>query len=309
MTWMHKISSPIMPDYLDNLHDPDLRRAMPPSTKIMVYHGTTSKRLALVLQTGFFDPQIADKSFESASPGIFVTTSLGLGGAELFAHHAANGDKDIPGDGGDEIVVELVVPFGWIEQDPDDTRIDPETGKMNQMGRQQGRIMHPVKITHIRQIMIKNDIISTEEPHPLHGDFMYSNTSQWVPIGKMLDLIKRHVYSLPEEYGQMINVRPRGLSRTEAPEERESKLASDLLVVLHTFLSIGVSQGESSDFVVTLAWIYENKIQPWSDAISSLSAYFEHMSPGSWEEVSQSMSDRYAPIPGEHLYRYLARVK
>ncbi len=307
--WLQKIAMPLIPDYMVDLFR--IQRAAPKGTKVSVYHGTTSKKLANILQHGSLDPDISGtqefKSYQNASPGIYITTSLGMSGAEMYAHHAANGLETSThiekGDGGDPLVLELVVPIHWIEPDPDDSRTDDE-GKPNQASMEQGRIMHSIPASAIKQVMINNTTLAEHEPSG-RSDLFSENQTKWLPIGIMMDTISRLVANeadLPEEYYQMVGQRPRGLSRQEPREDIEQEVANKLSAFHDTFFSF-----TSGTFDSALEWIYQNKGSIYGDAISGLLGFLAHMGRDDAVEVIEGNPD-YSPQPGENLWSYLRRM-
>ena len=306
MNWLKKISMPLTSDYLENLHDPDIRSTAPKNTQIEVFHGTTIKRLIKILQHGSLDPGVTSaiehKSYPDASQGIFVTTSLGLFGAELYAHHASQGDKDATGDGSDTVVLSLVVPLNWLEPDPDDSRLTPE-GKPNQASMTQARIMRPINVKRIKMIAINNPILSQKVPYGRDNIFDAEKTA-FTPIGKMLDIITR-TKNLPEEYYQLTGSRPRGMARSEVYEDQEQWLAMKLTSLYQSYYG----SFYSSIFDKTLAWVYKNKVHTYDMAQSRIMEYLAFMGKtGDEVEVSDFVQGHYAPKPTENLRYYFGRV-
>lgn len=309
--WLQKISMPLSSDYVGDLFR--IKSFAPKNTKISVYHGTTSKKLANILQHGSLDPTVSNlpehKSYKDASPGIYITTSLGLGGAELYAHHAAFGlgNSEDKGDGSDPLVLELIVPVAWIEPDPDDSRLTHE-GKPNEASRSQGRILRPISIKNIRQVMISNSILSKIIPNERDDFFSQFNTA-WFPIGKMLDAIKKAIRSgveLPEEYYQMVNQRPKGLSRNETFQDMEQDMAEKLVTVHDTFLDSSYDVSEST-FDRALEWVYKNGI--YGNATAGIQSFLNSFSPNAWNDAIKGWgrSDNYMPRQNESLFSYLRR--
>lgn len=132
---------PLEPDSWTSLHSPQVRE-LTKGRDVIVYHGTSSKKLAKILAHGSLDPAISEshKTFKESSPGIFITKQFGgLMGAEFYAHVSSEGGSDkerAPGDNSDAVVLELIVPLNWIEADPDDTRFK-ESGEINDLGADQ----------------------------------------------------------------------------------------------------------------------------------------------------------------------------
>jgi len=251
--WYRMAAPPIISDYIEDLHYKDIMRNLDKTTQIIVYHGTTSKRLAEILIHGSLDPDISGsegfKSYKNSSEGIFVTTSAtGFVGASMYAHHAASDEET--GDGGDEVVLELSIPWYWIEEDPDDTRI-LENAQKNDLGKKQGIVRRPISVKRIRNVIVYNDFLNKIIPLPT--DNIFDKATQWMPIGKFLDVVRKNIDSLPEEYGIMVGS-SKGLSRSEAYEDREHVIAVKLTGLLHTFFD---PQDYSYDQV--LAWVLQHK--------------------------------------------------
>lgn len=322
MSWLQKIALPVDSDWLGNLHDEELRNAAPRGTRVLVYHGTSSKRLALIFASGFLDPNLTPdlKSYEDSSNGVFVTTSIV--GAEMYAYHSSQ-DEDTGnrwqghrGGQGDEVILELDIPWDWIKSDPDDIRHGLK-GQPNQATFIQGRIVQPVDIKRIRRVRFSNETLAEIIPGP-EEITAFPRTddkkpkpykTEWIPIGKAIDVIQKLVNKgadLPPEYYQMVSpVRPRGLSRSKSYEDQEVQLAEKLLGVLHTFVAPG-TVGDRSSYDATLLWIYQNKNRFYSRASEVMPDYFENMEPGSWQLVTDAGSD-YIPFENESVYSYIQR--
>jgi hypothetical protein len=252
--WYKIATPPIISDYLEDLHNPYIRNNINKSTQIIVYHGTSSKRLAEILIHGSLDPEISGsdnfKSYKESSKGIFVTTSAtGFIGASMYAYHA--GSNEETGDGGDEVVLELSIPWYWIEEDPDDTRISEDAQK-NDLGKTQGVVRRPINVKRIKNILVYNSILNGIIPNP-SDNILENRSTQWMPIGKFLDVVRKNIDSLPEEYGIMVD-RSKGLSRKEGYEDREQIVAEKLLGLVHTFFSPG-----DYSFDQVLAWVFQQK--------------------------------------------------
>jgi hypothetical protein len=298
MNW-YKKAMPINADYLNNLHDPRIREHLDPKTEIVVYHGTSSKKLANILAHGSLDHSISGleeyKSYQGASPGIFVTTdATGFQGAEMYGHHAANDDEE--GDGGDPVILEMVVPWVWIEPDPDD--------KHEHLARRQGVINRPISIKRIRSMKIKNSILSQEIPTE-SSNFFDMTSTQWLPIGKMIDVISKMTqagYELGEEYYMMVNNRPKRLSRQDPYEDREGRLATNLSSIMANFFSI-----DQGVYDKALAWIFQNKNNLYGDALALLVSFVEYSGKDS-KYLLESMPDYYKPNSGEGFMSYINRI-
>jgi hypothetical protein len=312
----YRLAMPLPTDYLRNLHDPDLRKNVPPERELIVYHGTSTKKLVYILSHGYLDPDISSqdeyRSYNGSSKGIFVTTSAkGFTGAELYAHHSSSmqgADEGQSGDGSDPVVLELIVPIGWIQQDPDDTRIDLETGQMNDLGKMQGVVQRKISIKRIKNIYLKNEQIA--EYHGLNSqEFFDQGMTEWMPIGIFLDrvikLIKKGV-DLPEEYQQMAQmIRPRGLSRSDAYEDVEHKIVEGLMMLIATFFEPNLVSYDQ-----ILSWVFQNKINYYDNAAKVIESFFvQFVGQEDWEKmVEEQMPDYYRPKDYEPLIAYLKRA-
>jgi len=250
----YKTALPISSDWLQDLHHPGIRENLDKTQQIVVYHGTSSKRLVNILAHGSLDPAISGspeyKSYLSASPGIFVTTSpTGFIGAGMYAYHATSNEEN--GDGSDEVILELVVPWYWIDQDPDDTRIT-EQGETNDLGRIQGIVRRSISVKRIRNIVVYNKELREIIPYQPNEIFERTMT-KWMPIGKFMDVVKKNVDSLPEEYRQMIG-HSKGLSRSDNYTDIEEDVAVKLLELVQTFF-----YSMDYSFDDTFAWVLANK--------------------------------------------------
>lgn len=300
---------PIIPDYLEDIHSPELRKSVPPNTPIIVYHGTSSRKLANILSHGSLDPNISSqpeyRSYENSSPGIYVTiSSSGFFGAELFAWHAAKSESE--GDGSDPVVLELNVPLGWIDPDPDDSRIVDD--QRNQASKTQGRILRPINIKRIRGIQVKNSDLAQRVPYG-SDDIFDRDKTKWMPIGRFLDLLSK-IPILPPEYEKMVSNRPPGMSRSETYEEQEQRIADKLVQLYQTFNSIDPAANGLAPFDAALVWVYNNKNNLWGNALSSVSSFFEYMNPGSFEYYENTAGgSEYFPRPNESLFSFLDRLR
>jgi len=306
MNWLEKICMPIIPDQIEDIHHPEFRKAIPPKTPIIVYHGTSSAKLSRIIQHGSLDPAISgqaeNKSYSDASEGIFVSIqATGFGGAELYAWHAAQHESD--GDGSDPVILELEVPLEWIDTDPDDSAV--VDGNRNQASKIQGRVLRSIDIKRIRQLQIKNNQLASRVPYQGENIFDRDKT-EWMPIGKMMDLIQK-TPGLSKEYQQMTKpTRPRGLSRCEPLPEYEQKV-SDGLFMLYSIFNAGPDSNGMYD--ASLVWAYSNKNVLHGDAMSAVQSFFEYMKPGSFEYYNESAPDEYKPRVGESLMSFLRRSR
>lgn len=305
MGWLKKIALPIWSDYLHNLHDEDIRKHAPSKTEVVVYHGTSSNKLFKMIKTGQMLPVLEARSYNNSSDGIFVTTSMVM--AELYAHHSSTGEE---GDGSDPVILELQVPFAWIEADPDDSGIiKDEHGQdvPKEANFNQGRVLRPINIKRIKTVQINNSVLSKYSPFGSDNPFDAMKTKM-LPLGKMIDLIKqvsKKEKDLPDLYSEMVKFRPRGLSRSQPHEDAEQIIAKGLMSVFQTFASPGPIGGQSQ-FERSLGWVYKNNMnQP---ATQLLPQYIEYMKPGTWKEISEHMQGTdYFPKPNESLWMYARR--
>ena len=301
MTWYKKIkiSMPIPSDHLLDVHNKDLRKVINKNTQIIVYHGTSSKKLAQILAHGYLDPKISStdeyKSYSDSSPGIFVTTDgFSFMGAGLYGWHASSHEE--MGDQGDSIILELVVPWNWINPDPDDLKED--------LARRQGVINRPISIKRIRSIQIRNLTIAGIIPYSTDDTFDRDAT-KWMPIGKMMDIISKLIkngYELPEEYYQMVNNRPKGLSRSEPGEDMEGKLAQGLINIIHQFYSI-----DSVSYDQALIWVFQNKNNLYGNALDLIKDFIRYIG-NNVEDFLESAPEEYLPQQYENFISYVMRV-
>jgi len=299
----YKLAVPIDLTYVRNLHDTEFREAAK-KKKVTVYHGTSSKKLALIIRHGALDPaQSKDyTNWEDVSPGIYVTRQLeGFTGAWLYANRAASQD------GGNPVVLELTVPLNWIDIDPDDTRHD-EAGKINDLGENQGIIHKVINIKNIKGIQLQGKEISKIKPQPSSGIFETDKT-EWMPIGVALRLIAKNVGTLPEEYQQMAAPIPKGMARQMASEELENKYAEAMDIFYSTYIGSPTDRfGGKTVNEVALIWFMKNKNVLWNQAVPALKEFGKIISVDMSEHL-EYLADYLAPKPYETLARYLQRIR
>lgn len=303
----YRIAFPLYLDSVSHLHHPEFRKAIPPNTQVIVYHGTSSAALASMLQHGQLSWQAERKNYPNTTPGVYVTTSPGFFSAEMYGH------KSTETQGGDEVVLELQIPLGWIVPDPDDTRID-EQGNMNDLGRKQGMVTRPISVKSIKQLKVHSDELAPVFRQDAVQDApdIMGYWTPWMPVGKFLDSIARAIkkgISLPQEYAMMVGARPRGLAKSPAPESREQELANELLSLYHTMIEINL-EGEVSDYDKTLWWVHRNKFSGWEPALKVIQPYFTELGgQGAWDHYQESYQGTdYWPKPGESVWRFLKRL-
>lgn len=230
-----KFAVPFEASEFENLHDKYYKDNL--KKDVLVYHGTSSKKLADIIEHGSFDPKISfeNKVHDNASKGIFVTNKdEGFTSAEMYANNASVVDDK--GDGSNPVVLELSIPIQWIEQDPDDTRFD-EKGQMNEWGKTQGMVSRSIPIRRIKRVWMQGPEVGNVAPSGRDGIFEKGKT-EFMPIGKLLDKIKKSIENgadLPEEYHKMVNVRPKGLSKSEPTIETEQMIAKGFENIYHTY--------------------------------------------------------------------------
>lgn len=297
--WYKRVTADALnTDYLSNIHDKELREGVPPKTDIVVYHGTSMKKLLGILQHGSLDPAISKdkRNYDNSTiGGIYVTISFGFFSAEMYSNKSAE-------DGSDGVVLELVVPLGWIEQDPDDTRHD-EKGEMNDLGKKQGIVRRPIDKRRIRQIKVHSQAFAQASPSP-NNDFFSKSWSNWMSMADFYSLTRKlakQKIPLPQEYGALVGLNLKGLSRQNAPIDLEQTVAEQLLTLWNTIFDIG-----SLNFEKVLGWVYKNKNV--YNAQQGLQSFMEFARPGAYQEFMTSAPDNYKPKPGEDWRRYLSRV-
>jgi len=295
---LYKKTDAISTDYIDDLHNEDLRKGVPSTTEIIVYHGTSMKKFVDIMIHGSLDPgkSVDKKNYEKVTTGgIYITSSPSFWSAEMYAFVSGKNDQS------DNVVIELVVPLGWIEKDPDDTRYN-EKGEMNSQGKTQGYVRKPINIKRIRQIKVYNTELRKIKPNP-NNDILIGEWTAWMPVGKFFDLIKRSVQKnlpLAPEYKMLVSGRPRGLSRTPPSLDKEQEVAEKLITIWHSFFEIG-----SVPFEKVLAWAYKNK--PY-DAYQGIQKFLNDMRPGAFEEFINMCGSEYMPRKGESFYFYIKRI-
>jgi hypothetical protein len=292
MSNWYKKASPISSDWLQDLHHPGIKENIG-NQQVVVYHGTSSKRLFQILAHGSLDPSITEKeefkSYQSSSYGIFVSTSAtSFMSAGMYAFHAAEHEET--GDGSDKVVLELVVPWKWIEEDPDDTEyID---GERSDLGKTQGVIRRPISVKRIRNIVVYNDVLKDLIPSE-SDDILEGERTRWVPIGNLMDVVKKNKDILSEEYQQM-SFFSKGLSRTDPYTDREEEVALKLLTLIQTFLD-----PTDYSFDDSLSWVLSNKDLIY-DQRGMLEKYLRDF--GAWETLTEEQG-----VPMDTLYEYYQR--
>ena len=297
----HKVAVPIDTAYVRSLHSEDLREATG-KKKVIVYHGTSSKKLALIVQHGSMDPAQAKDyvNWDSVSPGIYVTRNLeGFTGAWMYAHHAAK-------QGGDPVVLELTIPLNWIDIDPDDTHHN-EAGDINDLGEDQGVVRKPISIKNIKGVQFQGSEIGKIKPQNRDALFERDKT-KWMPIGVALRLIAKHVQSLPEEYQQMVSPLPKGMSRQLSYEDIENKYASAMESFYSSYIgSPGDRFNGRSTNEVALIWLLKNKNALYQNAQNALEEFGKIIGVDMHEQL-EYLGEDYKPKPYETLRRFLDRV-
>lgn len=318
-TWFQRYltkqaAPPITSDWLSDIHE--FRKRVPARRQVIVYHGTSTKKLAAILSHGSLDPGISHeeewRSYEGASPGIFVTTDpAGFMGAQMYAWHAARDDER--GDGSDPVTLEIVVPFTWLDYDPDDTKyIATELGQeMNDLGKRQAVIRRPIPLSRIKQAIVYSSPLSRFSPRAQNLNDLEESTG-WLPLGKLVDVIKKAARKeeLPPEYLAMLPKR-RGLAQQEAYEDREQGIGLQLLAIAQTMIGTGFGENLEQESIL---WVLEHPGIEWQNAWEeggggAMQQYLSHMGMSSdefWEAVEGS---HYEPRENEALYSYLRRAR
>jgi hypothetical protein len=307
MNW-YKISSPIDTDWIEDIHE--VKKNIPDDREVIVYHGTSSKKLAGILSHGSLDPSVSGgaefKSFEGASPGIFVTTQLGgFTGAELYAYHSSSDEER--GDGSDKVILELQIPLSWIEGDPDDTRMftnEEGVEEMNQLGKQQGVVSQPIPISRIKGATIYNDAL-VEAIGGIERSTFSSGNTEWMPIGKLISLMSDNAESLSGEYKDIASVG--GLSRNDYKKDREQVFADRVIDFLHTFVNPA-----DVNYDKVLSWSFNNYQNAYAigsaesmlrDVMSNIGLEEEYIE----SIMTESIGGDWTFNAGESLYKYLRR--
>jgi len=299
----YKYAVPIELTNVRSLHESEFREAVN-KKKVIVYHGTSSKKLALIIRHGSLDPTQARDyiNWENTSPGIYVTRQLeGFTGAWMYANHAASQD------GGNPVVLELVIPLHWIDLDPDDTRHD-EAGNINDLGENQGVVHRPINIKSIKGVQLQGAKIGKIKPQ-LNNDIFEQDKTEWMPIGVALKLITKNISNLPYEYKQMVEPIPRGMARQMASEDLENKYAEAMDIFYGTYI------GSPSDRIngksineVALIWFMKKPHVLWNNAETALKEFGKIIGVDMSEHL-EYLGDYLAPKPYETLARYLQRIR
>lgn len=286
-------------DYIENMHHPELK-GMPAKSEIVVYHGTSIAKFAAIMRHGSLDPQISQskKNYEQVTTGgIYVTINPGFGSAELYAHQSSANDKS------DNIVLEMVVPYNWIEHDPDDTRID-EQGVMNSQGRTQGIIRRAINIRRIRQVKALNPVLSQAAPSK-DGNPFNRLWTQWMPIAKFYKLVQKAVENgqLDENYKIFAGGTYPGLSRKGPKIDSQQEFAERLACLLNTHFDMNLV-----NFEKILVWAYKNQNAAFGPAVNGTNTFLEAMQPGLSKRFQEEVQQDYQPKPAESLQSFLNRI-
>jgi hypothetical protein len=303
----YKKAVPLDLERIENIHDTDLRAAVPRTVDVLVYHGTSSLRLADIISHGSLDPAMseANKSWPESSSGIFVSAKMVgfTSSGEMYSHHTSTQD------GSDPVVLELQIPLNWIEMDPDDTK-ELEGGGINDAGKVQGVVRRPIKVSHIKNIFVKSEKIAQSIPSGLTNLFDKDRT-EWMPIGKFLDVIKKLInkgVELPEEYHRMVGDRPKGLSRNQPYPEREQKLAQELEMVYSNFFDpTDVSSMGKGIYETALIWLYKDPSRVHKSAKEMMTEFLALFNQST--DRFDDFPEEYQPKEHESFIRYLARAK
>jgi hypothetical protein len=302
---LNKLAMPFDSELFDSLHSKHIRETIPKDREVIVYHGTSSKRFVKILQYGSLDPvqSIENKAWENTtSGGIYVTRKFeGFTGAESYARHSSTNDG---GDGSDPTILEIVIPLSWIELDEDDLKIDPETGKINDLGENQGVVKRSINIKRIRRIMFKGKEISQISKAYSSNVFDLDKT-EFLPVGIMLDKIKKAInkgIELPPEYYQMVNSRPKGLSKREPIPEREEIIAKELESLYDNLFDPTDHPHDKSVYENALIYVFNNK------NMYDLEKYIKNfiLYVGQDPEYFENAYDM--PRKGENIISYLKRI-
>ena len=293
----YKVAIPLNPEGWESLHSKRIKD-IASNKEVIVYHGTSSKKLAMILEHGSIDPSAKSKTFDNSSQGIFVTKEIGgFNGAELYANISAQHEEK--GDGSDRVILELIIPLSWIQPDPDDTRYD-EQGNVNSLGANQGIISQPIKVSRIRSVMLQGDEIGEIAPSGNSGMFD-SNKTEWLPIGVMMKKIKNNPHGLPEEYSTMIQHSKR-LSLKEPSIDKEDELAEKLTILHNTFFDPYRRDIREKALEFTLT------NSPQSPAKESILKFFNQIGENTEDFTNNFENSQYEPKIGETLSSYLRRI-
>lgn len=283
----YKLAIPLESDLIENLFSEPLRKTIPSDRNILVYHGTSTEKLKKIISHGSLNPteSIKAKSFENTSPGIYVTTKLTgfSSSAEFYAHKA----KEVHG--GDPIAIELSLPIGWIEIDPDDSRVLEETGVMNEAGQVQGRVTQSIPINKITQII--------EFPGGFSHPIIY-------PFGVYIEKIlkqKGHKRDYRKDLKEQLSTAP----FKEPIEDEESKLAkifNNWYDNIYTPKDIGINGLSVYDNILIIVFEFKNK-----NALEAINKLCQIMA----EDVSMidpdNYPEQYIPKKYETLRMFLKR--
>lgn len=287
-----KLAVPIEADYIHNIHDPSFREAVG-ERELIVYHGTSSKKLSKILEHGALDASIGKdyKTYPEASHGIFVTTKYaGFLSAELYARTSADSD------GSDPVILELVLPLKWIGIDPDDMR-ELEGGEINQAGRVQGMVSKPISLNRIKKVMLQGDAIGKIAPAGLPGIFD-ANKTEWMTLSQAMKLIKKNKEDLPEEYEEMAGL-GRRLNRMEIKKDVEDIYAEKFAILNNTFFETSYDVRERA-----LVWLLKNPGALVGRVLIGLKGFYGDK----FDALMEDLQGDYEPKPFESLARFLDRI-
>lgn len=280
-----KVAVPIPSDYIDNIFSKPIREIVSPKTNFLVYHGTCTSKLKDIISHGSLDPgkSAEGKTWENSSPGIYVTTKLTgfSSSAELYAHKAAKIH------GGDPIALELSIPFGSIEMDPDDSKVLEESQELNEAGKVQGRVMQAIPVGKITRVYEFGSM-------GRYKDYSFS--------GYIEKLLKE---SKDRKYNKVLKETLPGAVKTEPVIDIEAELA-EILMYWHDSLfnpyQVGTNQLTGHDNALLIAFRYKD-----DNAIKALKEFCQVMG-HDYSEVD-NYPDEYKPKSYETLKMFLKRHK
>lgn len=282
---LDKIAVPIPSDYVENIFSEPIREIVPPSTLFLVYHGTCTTKLKDIISHGSLDPgkSAEGKTWAESSPGIYVTTKqTGFSSsAEFYAHKAAHTH------GGEPIILELSIPFGLIEMDPDDTKVLEETQELNEAGKVQGRVLQAIPVGKITRV------------YELIGG---GTTKEYSFSGYLEKLLKE---SKDRKYKKVLKETLPSAVKTEPAIDIEAELAETLTAwhdnVFNPY-EVGKNKLTAYDNALLIGFKYKN-----DNAIKALKEFCEVMDID-YSEVN-NYPDEYKPKSYESLRMFLKRHK
>lgn len=283
-----KIAVPISSDYIEDIFSEPLRAIIPATTNLLVYHGTCTNKLKDIISHGGLDPSKSaeGKTWAESSPGIYVTTKITgfSSSAEFYAHKAAKTH------GGDPIILEMSVPFGLIEMDPDDAKILEETQSMNEAGKVQGIVLETIPISKITKVYECGGLTST-------GMNSYSFASYIEKLLKEKSTDKKYKKTLKEQLPLATRMEP----KIDIEGEMADLLNSwnDNIFTPH---AVGKNKLTAYDNALIIVFKYKNE-----NAIKALKEYCEIME-NEYSDVENYPSE-YQPRPHESLLSFLKRYK